>query len=304
MGQVVIGLFSLVILAIIALVILASPLRFPLPIETTPPPSTKPNPESSLSPKLNPFPTKQTSPTTSLSPSPVQLPADQNPCTAKQNGSTVNLGSLDRSCIFPGSLSSNNLENIYRFKIDNPSNISLFLDGVNSEVEISLYSEKEGTGVIGYILENVSAFKSKSGTIIKELSRGNYIISVKLKARETKYSLQLVNNTSQIKDVDYLEKTIRDSSSVSLNNRERYYRFKLGNPSSISLYLDDVNSEVEMSLCSERKDTGVIEYQLENISAYNLKPGTIKKELGVGSYIVVLRLKAKDTNYTLTMSAP
>jgi len=304
MGQVVIGLFSLVILAIIALVILASPLRFQLPTETTPPPSTKPNPESSLSPKLNPFPTKQTSPTTSLSASPIQLPATQNPCKEEQNGNTVNLGFLEGFCPFVGDLSSTNREIRYRFNIGNPSNISLFLDDVNSAVEIYLYSDKNGTGVIEDNYGYTSAYKSQSAIIKKQLKEGSYIIVVKLKARDTKYSLQIVNDTSQVDNVGSLDQTtIPKNGSVSLKKREQFYGFQLGNPSSISLSLDGVSSEVEMYLYSGKG--GVIGDNYGYTSASNSKPGLIKKEeLGVGNYIVVVRLKAKDTKYTLTMSAP
>lgn len=303
MGQVVIGLFSLVILAIIALVILASPIRIPFPTETTPPPSTKPNPESSVSPKLNPLPTKQTSPTASLSPSPVQIPADQNPCKAEQNGSTINIGFLDGFCPFVGNLSFNNREIRYRFKIGNPSNISLFLDDVNSAVEIYLYSDKDGTGVIGDNYGYTSAYKSQSAVIKKQLNEGSYIVVVKSKARDTTYSLQIVNDTSQVENVGSVEqKTISKNGSVSLKKREQFYGFQLDNPSSISLSLDGVSSEVEIYLYSGKG--GVIGDNYGYTSAFNSKPGLIKKELVVGNYIVMVRLKAGETNYTLTMSAP
>ncbi|MEG3900294.1 MULTISPECIES: PPC domain-containing protein [unclassified Microcoleus] len=302
MGPVVIGLFSVVILGIIALVIVGQPIRFPPPTETTPPP-TKPNPEYSPSPTLNPFPTQQTSPRASLSPSPVQIPADQNPCKAEQNGSTINIGFLEGFCPFVGNLSSNNREIRYRFKIGNPSNISLFLDDVNSAVEIYLYSDPDGTGVIGDNYGYTSAYKSQSAMIKKELKEGSYIVVVKLKARDTKYSLQIVNDTSQVENVGSVEqKTLPKNGSVSLKKREQFYGFQLDNPSSISLSLDGVSSEVEMYLYSGKG--GVIGDNYGYTSAFNSKPGLIKKELGVGNYIVMVRLKAGETNYTLTMSAP
>ncbi|MCC3604569.1 MAG: hypothetical protein JGK24_15430 [Microcoleus sp. PH2017_29_MFU_D_A] len=285
-------------------------MRSPCP----PPESPKPDPTPSSSPTSTSSPAPQTpapvspSPTpapVSPSPTPVKVSVDEKPCTVEQNGSTANLGSLEGSCPFAGNVSSNNLENRYRFKIDNPSNISLFLDDVNSEVEMILYSDKDGTGVIEYQLENTSAIKSKTGMIQKELGVGSYIIVVKLKARETPYSLQIINNTSQIQNVGYLEeKTISKNGSISLNNREKFYSFQLANPSSITLSLGGVNSEVEMILYSDKNGTGVIQYQLDNISALNSKPGIIKSNLRVGNYIVLVRSKIRDTDYTLTMSAP
>jgi hypothetical protein len=304
MGQVVIGLFSVVILAIIALVVLASPLRFQLPRETTPRPSTKPNPESSLSPNLNPLPTKQTSPTTSLSPSPVEIPADHNPCKVEQNGSTANLWFLNSSCTFTGNLNSNNQESIYRFQIDNPSNISLYLGNVNSEVEMSLYEDQTGTGVKSGRLDVQSAFNSKKGIIDRQLSVGNYIVVIRSKVRETQYSLQLINNTSQAKNLEFLQGSIPLPGSVSSNNQQHYYRFQLANPSDINLSLDGVNSEVGISLYEDRSGNGVISSRLDILSAFKDKPAIIKRNLNVGHYIVVVEFKAKDTNYNLTISAP
>ncbi|MEG4420887.1 PPC domain-containing protein [Microcoleus sp. LAD1_D5] len=304
MGQLVIGLFGVVILAIIALVIVGSSLRFPLPTQTTPPP-TKSNAESYPSPALNPFPIKETSSIASPPPSPVEIPADQNPCKAEQNGNTVNLGFLEDFCPFVGNLSSNNREIRYRFTIANPSNISLFLDDVNSTVEMYLYSDKDGTGIIEANYGYTSAYKSQSAKIKKQLEEGSYIVVVKLKTRETKYSLQIVNDTSQVENVGFLEqKTIPKNGIVSLKKREKFYGFQLDNPSSISLSLDGVTSEVEMYLYSSEKG-GVIGTNYGYTSASNSTPGLIKKqELGAGYYIVVVRFQARETHYTLTMSAP
>ena len=304
MALVVIGLFSVVILGIIALVVVGPPIRFPPPTETTPSP-TKPNPDYSPSPTLNPFSTQQPSPRASLPPYPVKIPADQNPCTVEQNGSTVNLGSLEGSCPFAGNVSSNNLENRYRFKIDNPSNISLFLDDVNSEVQMSLFLDQDDTGVIGSNYGYTSAYKSKSGVIQRELGVGSYILVVRFKARDTNYSLQIVNDTSLVQNLGYLnQKSIPKSGSVSLKKPEQFYGFQLDNPSNISLSLDGVNSEVQMSLFSDKDGTGVTGNNYGYTSAFNSKPATIKRELGVGNYIVVLRLKARETDYSLTISAP
>ncbi|HBW56300.1 MAG TPA: hypothetical protein DEF27_00270 [Oscillatoriales bacterium UBA8482] len=137
------------------------------------------------------------SPTPSYSPS-AKLPKQDNSpsqspnsCEKQENSNTVNIGSLDLPCTSNSNISPDNLERRYRFKLDNPSNISLFLDGVNSAVEMSLYSDKDGTGVIGYTLEDISAFNSKPGIIKKQLGVGSYIVVVRLKAKETNYHLTM-----------------------------------------------------------------------------------------------------------------
>ena len=68
---------------------------------------------------------------------------------------------------------------------------------MNSEVEMSLYEDQTGTGVKSGRLNVESAFNSKKGIIDRQLSVGNYIVVIRSKVRETQYSLQLINNTSQ-----------------------------------------------------------------------------------------------------------
>jgi LEA14-like dessication related protein len=297
------GLFAFLAVIIIPILIVGLQYRYYPPTETPrlPPPTQN---EGTKNPTVIPPQTVKPQPE-SPSPTPVSSYPDENPCTKEQNGSTVNLGSLDRYCIFPGSVTSNNLENRYRFKIDNPSNISLFLDDVNSEVQMSLFSDKDDTGVIGNNYGYTSAYKSKSGVIQRELGVGSYILVVRFKARDTNYSLQIVNDTSQVQNLGYLnQKSIPKSGSVSFKKREQFYGFQLDNPSNISLSLDGVNSEVQMSLFSDKDGTGVTGNNYGYTSAFNSKPATIKRELGVGNYIVVVRLKARETDYNLTMSAP
>lgn len=275
----------------------------PSPKSPAPPESPKPGPIPSSSPTSTSSPAPQTPAPVSPSPTPT-VSVDEKPCTVEQNGTTANLGFLNSSCTFTGNLNSNNQESIYRFQIDNPSNISLYLGNVNSEVEMSLYEDQTGTGVKSGRLDVESAFNSKKGIIDRQLSVGNYIVVIRSKVRETQYSLQLINNTSQAKNLEFLQGSIPLTGSVSSNNQQRYYRFKLANPSDINLSLDGVNSEVGISLYEDRSGNGVISGRLDILSAFKDKPAIIKRNLNVGHYIVVVEFKAKDTNYNLTISAP
>ncbi|WP_333456327.1 hypothetical protein [Microcoleus sp. herbarium5] len=285
----------------------------PRPVIPAPPTtvSSSPSPDSpksdstpSSSPISNSSPAPETPAPVSPSPSAVKLSADEKPCTVEQNGSTVNLEFLNRSCTFTGNFNSNNQERIYRFKIDNPSNITLYLGNVNSEVEMFLYEDQSGTGVISGRIENRSAINSRMGIIDRQLSVGNYIVAIRSKVRETPYSLQIVNNTSQAKNLEFLQGTIPLNGSVSSKNQQRYYRFQLANPSDINLSLDGVNSEVEMFIYEDQSGTGVISGRIENRSAFKDQPAIIKRNLSVGHYIVVIGFKARETDYILTMSAP
>jgi hypothetical protein len=266
--------------------------------------SVKQDPISSSSPTSSSYPASQTPATVSPSPSSVKPSADDKPCTGEQNGNTINLEFLNHSCTFTGSFSSNNQERIYRFKIANPSNITLYLGNVNSEVGMFLYEDQTGTGVMSSRIEDGSAINSKMAIIDRPLNVGNYIVTIRSKVRGTPYSLQLVNNTSEAKNVEFLQGTILLNGSVSSNNQQRYYRFKLANPSDINLSLDGVNSEVGMFLYEDKSGTGVISSRIEDGSAFKDRPAIIKRNLSVGHYIVVIGFKARDTNYTLTMSAP
>ncbi len=212
------------------------------------------------------------------------------------------IGELEGSKLFEHSISANLPEQTYHFKLANTSDVSLYLDGVSSEAQIVLNKANQA-GVVTSYMTMSSASNAKSGVIQEKLETGDYVVVVKLKSRETQYFLRLFNNTNLAKNVDYLESEKKyPSQTISSQYPEKYYHFKLANPTNVSLRLEGVNSVTQI-LLYKADEAGVLKNYMTMSSASNAKSGVIKENLTTGDYVVVIRLKTRDTDYNLTMSA-
>ncbi|MCC3407481.1 MAG: hypothetical protein JGK17_18175 [Microcoleus sp. PH2017_10_PVI_O_A] len=212
------------------------------------------------------------------------------------------IGELEGSKLFEHSISANLPEQTYHFKLANTSDISLYLDGVSSEAQIVLYKANQA-GVVTSYMTMKTASNAKSGVIQEKLETGDYVVFVKLKSRGTKYFLRLFNNTNLAENVDYLQTEKKyTNQTISSQYPEKYYHFKLANPTNVSLRLEGVNSDTQIFL-NKADEAGVIRSYITMSSASKAKSGVIQKKLETGDYVVVIRFQARDTNYNLTMSA-
>jgi hypothetical protein len=310
MGQLVIGFLGVIILAIIALVIVGSLFRFPIPTQT-PTLSTKSNPESSRSPIPNSFSTNQT-PLPPVSPSPPSKKTpdiEQKPVGEPKKSSDPNIGILKESLIFSDRLTSQDQERTYFFTIDKPSNVSLYLDNVTNGLGIWLYVDTNGNGVIdaNEQIDSASAYSNSTGAINITLGPDRYIATVRFKGGNSDYNLQFVNNTHDAINVGDLQERKSFSNTVALNrqNRKKYYFFSLNSTTNVNIVLGEVTNQVKMWLYVDTNGNGVIDAneQIDSASAYSNSPGTIKRSLGADNYILVVVEQGGNTNYTVTMTA-
>jgi hypothetical protein len=212
------------------------------------------------------------------------------------------IGELEGSKLFEHSISDNLPEQTYHFKLANTSDVSLYLDGVSSETEMFLHKANEA-GVITSYIDSRSASKALPGVMQTNLKTGDYVIVVKLKSRNSKYLLRLFNNTNLAENVGYLANEKKyPSQTISSQYPEKYYHFKLANPTNFSLRLEGVNSETPIFL-NRANEAGVITSYIDSRSASKAEPGVIQTNLKTGDYVVVIRFKTRDTDYNLTMSA-
>jgi hypothetical protein len=223
-----------------------------------------------------------------------------SPETPRDNPEQI--GELEGYKFFQHSISDTLPEQTYHFKLANTSNVSFYLDGVSSETQIFL-NKANKAGVITSYMTMSSASNAKSGVIQEKLETGDYVVVVKLISRETKYFLRLFNNTNLAENVDYLETEKKyTNQTISSQYPEKYYHFKLANPTNVSLRLEGVNSDTQIFL-NKADEAGVIRSYITMSSASNAKSGVIKENLTTGDYVVVIRFQARETKYNLTMSA-
>lgn len=281
----------------------------PLPTPNSSPPSTTPLPVE-VSPTPTKEPSAETSPPTSPSPIPTQEPANisSTPVIEALNCNSSNIGVLKTTCSFNDRVSSSKQEQYYFFRLDSPSNVSLYLDKVTNQVKMSLYVDTNGNGVIDSNegLESSYAYSSRPGVIKQTLGVDKYIVVVQFGGGNSDYNLQIINNTSEAVNVGLLKGHKAFSGFVGRTKREKYYRFNLSSTSNISLSLDKVINQVKMFLCVDTNGNGVIDNNecLDTAYAYSSRPAIIKKTLGADNYFVVVQQKGGNTEYNLTMSSP
>lgn len=224
-----------------------------------------------------------------------------SPETPRDNPEQI--GELEGYKIFQHSISDNLPEQTYHFKLANTSDVSLYLDGVSSETQMFLHKANEA-GVITSYMTMKSASNAKSGVIKEKLETGDYVVVVKLISRPTKYFLRLFNNTNLAENVDYLDETEKKYTNQTISSQypEKYYHFKLANPTNVSLRLEGVNSDTQI-LLNKADEAGVIRSYITMSSASKAKSGVIQEKLETGDYVVVIRFQTRDTKYNLTMSA-
>ncbi|HAZ42960.1 MAG TPA: hypothetical protein DDW76_16840 [Cyanobacteria bacterium UBA11369] len=251
--------------------------------------------------KSSPIPTTNSLPAT-------ETPLSKLVAQGFESGSN-NIGVLRNTRVFSDRVTSDNQEKYYSFSLDQPSNISLYLDNVTSDVSMRLYVDTNGNGVIdsGESLDSSTAYSSSTGVIGRALGADNYIVVVRFRGRNSNYNLQLVNNTTSAVNVGILKGSRTFTGSMNRNNRVKYYRFRLNNDSNVNLSLDRVTSQVSMRLHVDTNGNGVIDSgeSVDSATAYSSSSsGVIRRRLGADNYFVVIGQNRGNTNYRLTMFSP
>ena len=211
---------------------------------------------------------------------------------------TINNDLLTKSV--KGNLSSQNEKERYYFTLGNPSNISLYLDEVENEALITLYTDN-GNGLAGNEITEATATLYKPVEIEKILGSGKYIVEIKRRIEDTKYRITGSNYTKKINDFGSLgndKKT--DTSALNKDKRKQYYRFTIGNPGGVSLYLDQVQNETQITLYTDNGN-GLPGNEITEATATRSTPGKIERNLASGNYIVLLSKRGGDTSYSFSI---
>ena len=249
--------------------------------------------------------------------SPPSLPPNQSSSSpTKANGVTnttvpknptsnpEKIGELEGLKLFEHTISANYPKQSYHFKLANSSDISLYIDKVSSEVKLSLYKANSAGVITGSNINSAPAHNASPGVIQQNLNTGDYVVVVDFKNRGTSYLLRFFNNTMLAENVDFLETSKQYvDQTISSELPQKYYHFKLANPSNISLRLDGVNSEIKMLLYKANKAGVITGSNINSAPASNASPGVIQQNLNTGDYVVVVHFQTRETKYNLAMSA-
>lgn len=193
----------------------------------------------------------------------------------------------------------------YSFTLGNPGIVDLYLKDVSNEVVLGLYVDSGNGTPRAYPEEEVSATRSKPGWMRRRLETGKYYVVVSRKGGDTKFALSGVNYTDRTKDLGAIGFNVPTGEKASLNtdNRQQFYRFRLGSPSVLGLSLTDVQNETSIKLYADDGTGLPRNYHEVEDTATSAKPGKIERKLETGSYVVVVGIQGGDTNYSLSVNA-
>jgi hypothetical protein len=239
------------------------------------------------------------------SPSPSPQPADPG-STA---GTALNLGVLNGTLNLEQFVGLDDRKDYYRFEVATPIEFDLRLDGLAADADVFLYEDINRNSIIdsGERLDTGTRGGTSSESISRNLSPSVYFILVETdsQGRNTDYTLQLVNQTSEVIDVGLLNGPRTFSDFVGTSDRKDYYRFSLNSPSSFNLTLDGLAADANVFLYEDLNNNGIINSgeRLDSSSRGGTSIDSISRDLPLGNYFVLVNTEGRNTNYNLELSA-
>ncbi|MCT7977980.1 hypothetical protein [Laspinema olomoucense] len=266
---------------------------------------------------------------------PVAPPPPPPPPAAVAPGTTPetagNLGILTGTRTFNDFVGNSDLNDYYRFTLDQVKDFDLVVGGMTQNANIALYiGEQKVDGSVG--LGKLIGGSTRSGTeeesISRSLGAGTYFVRVfpyqsfYSNNNDTRYTLRLTATPSGIGDI--AGNTPRDAFNMGVLNGTQiftdfvgnvdlddYYRFTLDQVQDFNLVLGGRTQDAPVQLYfGEQKVDGSFGLgQLIDGSARFGEPDSISRTLGAGTYFVRVYPRGgfsgghtSDTKYTLRLS--
>ncbi|MCT7959123.1 PPC domain-containing protein [Laspinema sp. D1] len=240
-----------------------------------------------------------------VAPPPPPPPADPG----NTPGSALNVGTLIGTRAFDQFVGFDDREDYYRFDVNSPINLKVYLDGVTANADVFLYEDINRNGVIdsGESIDSSQFSGTSSETISRNLAVGNYFVLVKAdsQGRNTNYTLRLVNETSETVDVGVLNGTRSFSDLVGRTDPRDHYRFNLTSPSSFNLTLDGLTANADVLLYEDINNNGLIDSgeSIDSSQFSGTSSESISRNLSSGNYFIVVTGDQGNTSYNLKISA-
>ncbi len=224
-------------------------------------------------------------------------------------GAALNLGVLNGTLNLKEFVGLDDRKDYYRFEVATPIEFDLRLDGLAADADVTLYEDVNRNSIIDSNEGLTSSARggTSSESISRNLPPGVYFILVETdsQGRNTDYTLQLVNQTSEVIDVGVLNGTRTFSDFVGTSDRKDYYRFSLNSPSSFNLTLDGLTADADVTIYEDLNNNGIIDSNedLTGSTRGGTSSESISRDLPLGNYFVLVNTEGRNTNYTLQLSA-
>lgn len=228
-----------------------------------------------------------------------------------------NLGTLSSS---PLSLreyvGTDDLDDYYRFQLDQTSNLSLSLTGMTADADLYLIQDANFNGVLeaGEVLDfSIAANTTADSIALAGLTAGTYYIGVLQYQGNTNYLLQATATPTDVggtlttaAQIGVLAGQRSFLGNVSSTDLSDYYRFQLNAPSDLVVTLTGMTSDADIYLIRDFNNNGLVD--AGETLGRSLRAGTQSElinlnNLAAGNYFVHVDQFSGRTNYTLTLNA-
>jgi hypothetical protein len=216
-------------------------------------------------------------------------------------GTARNVGTLGPSRSFRDFVGSSDINDYYRFVLNQNSNFRLTLNGLTADADVQLM-DRNGT-----VIQSSTASGSSSELITSVLGAGIYYVRVYPFSGNTYYNLGL---SAIAAPIDRAGNSLATARNVGLLNGSRafqdfvgridtndYYRFRLSQTSTFRLALNGLSSDADVQLLNN--SGGVI----QGSYAEHSLPESINRTLNAGIYYVRVYPYSGNTNYNLSLFA-
>lgn len=212
-----------------------------------------------------------------------------------------NIGTLSGTKTFSDAVSSADINDYYRFTLNNTHNFNLNLSGLSANADVQLLDTN------GNVIQSSSNTGSSNETLSTTLNSGTYYVRIYHNDTvRADYTLNLTanpidlagNNLSEARNLGTLTETQTVQDFVGSVDTNDYYRLTLNNSSNLSLTLNGMSANADVQLLDING----------NVIQSSTKTGTttdsLSANLNGGNYFVrVYANGSANTYYTLGLTA-
>jgi hypothetical protein len=256
-------------------------------------------------------------------------PVTQAPPPVAEPGSTpetaADLGIFTGTRSFDNFVGSADLNDYYRFTLDQVHDLNLTLGGMSDNANVALYLAEEkvnGSFDLGDQITSSGNYSDSDESISRSLGAGTYYVRVYpyegwSSVSDTRYTLKLTATPTGIGDIanntfnmGVLNGTQTFTDFVGSTDSHDYYLFTLDRVQDLNLTLGGMtdNANVSLYLAEEKVDGQfALGDQITSSGNYSDSEESISRSLGAGAYYVLVYpyegwSSVSDTKYTLRLS--
>ena len=223
--------------------------------------------------------------------------AGNTPATARDIGA---LGTTVSFSDYVGTLDANDY---YRFTVAASSNVTIAMNGLTADADMSLLNSA------GAVIVTSNKSGTTAESIAQTVAAGAYYVRVYPYSGSTNYTLSLAavanvpppdnagNALATARDIGALGTAVSFSDYVGTLDANDYYRFTVALPSNVTLAMNGLTSDADMSLLNS---AGTV---IVTSSKSGTTAESIASTLDAGTYYIRVYPYSGSTNYTLTASA-